>query len=433
MVDRVNRPLPRAYWRLVAAHGISNIGDGVFLVALPLLAARLTRDPVAISLIAMAQVLPWLIVSLPAGAIIDRSDRRRVMIIANVVRAGALGVLCAAIVADVAAVWMLWVLAIVVGTAEVFYDHSAAGLLPDLVPTEQLERANGRLWSVEYASNTFIGTPIGSLLFTTAAVLPFGVDGISFIVAALLILTIRGSFRHASATPTGPSSLTAEVREGLRWLWAHQLLRAMALSLALTNLAFQIPTAVFVLFAQDVLGIGERTYGLLFAVMGVGSVLGGLIGDRVVARLGKAGTIYVALGVWVLTLLAVGIYPSTWFVAIVLAIESFVVTVWNVVSGTLRQQAVPAHLFGRVSSASRWIAWGTLPIGSIIGGQIAARVGFRANYFVAAAVMVAALIVASTQVSRANIDRAIADNREPTPSADPTPTSLPRPDDHLLE
>ncbi|MGD9997909.1 MAG: MFS transporter [Ilumatobacteraceae bacterium] len=409
--QRVEQRLPPSYWRLWWASGISNLGDGVFIVALPLLAARLTRDSVSISLVAAATALPWLVLSLPIGALIDRSDRKHIMVAADTVRAVIVGGLTILVALDLAHIWMLWLVAVVLGTAEVFFDNASQAIVPAIVPQRLLEKANGRRYAVELAANTFVGTPLGSVLFATALFLPFGVEAATFAIAAALVLPIRGNFNPNEAPRHESASMYAEVRTGLRWLWRHPLLRTVAISLGLSNLAFQMPQAVFVLFAQDELGVGEKGFGLLLAVMGVGAVVGGILGDRIVARLGQAASIYTALVTWVLTLVAVGAFPVAWFVAIAVSIESMAATVWNVVMVSLRQQIIPAHLFGRVNSVYRWFGWGTLPIGSVLGGQVAASFGLRATYFVGAAVMVLALLVAMRHVSTSAIVRALSGNR----------------------
>jgi MFS family permease len=411
MARQVDQRLPPAYWRLWLASGISNLGDGVFLVALPLLAARLTDEPVPISLIAAAASLPWLVLSLPIGALIDRSDRKRIMVRSDSVRALVVGGLAILVAADAAHIWMLWVAAVTLGTAEVFFDNASQAIVPALVPPRLLEKANGRRYAVELAANTFIGTPLGSVLFAVALFLPFGVDAATFAIAAALVLPIRGNFNPNVAPRHASASIYAEIRTGWRWLWRHPLLRTVAISLGLSNLAFQMPQAVFVLFAREELGVSERGFGLLLAVMGTGAVLGGVLGDRIVARLGQAASIYTALIIWIFTLVAVGAFPVAWFVALAVAIESMAATVWNVVMVSLRQQIVPAHLFGRVNSVYRWFGWGTLPIGSVLGGQVAHWYGLRATYFVGAGVMVVALLVALRHVNTASIVRALSANR----------------------
>lgn len=422
MTRNDNERLPPAYWRLWTASGVSNLGDGMFLVALPLLAARLTRSEISISLISAASLLPWLVLSLPIGALIDRSDRRTVMVAADAFRAVVVGLLALAVAFDATGIWMLWVAALALGTAEVFFDNASQAIVPAIVPTHLLERANGRRYAVELAANTFIGTPLGSVLFATALALPFGVDAATFAVAVVLVLSIRGNFNPNTEPRHESASIYAEMRTGLRWLWRNPLLRTIAITLGLSNLAFQMPQAVFVLFAQDELGVGERGFGFLLAIMGAGAVLGGLLGDRIVARLGQCASIYTALVTWIVTLLAVGLYPVTWFVAFAVAIESMAATVWNVVMVSMRQQIIPAPLFGRVNSVYRWVGWGTLPIGSVLGGLIAHAFGLRATYLVGAGVMVVALLVALRNVTTASIVQALAGNRTAR-SHDETPVA----------
>lgn len=434
MSSTPREPLPPAYWRLWTASTVSNLGDGVFLVALPLLAARLTRSEVSISIVAAAASLPWLILSLPIGTLIDRSDRRRVLVVADSVRAVLIALLAIAAAADRAEIWMLWVVALGLGVAEVFFDNASQALVPSIVPPHQLARANSRRFAAEMAANTFIGTPIGSVLFASAVWLPFGVDAATFAFSVMMVLPLRGTFRavapaatadEPAGTAPGTASLVQETREGLRWLWSHPLLRSLALSLGLSNLGFQVAQAVFVLFAQERLGIGERTFGLLLGLMGVGAVLGALLGERIAQRFGTSGAIYLALGTWVCTLALTGAFPVAWFVAAMAVIESLAATAWNVVTVSLRQEIVPSELFGRVNSVYRWFGWGTLPIGSLIGGQIAAGFGLRAPYFVGAAFALAAVLVSLRHVSPRSIADAIGTARRAREANEPTDGQAP--------
>ena len=412
--------LTRAYWRLFAASGISNLGDGLYFAALPLLSARLTRSETLISVTAAASLLPWLLFALPVGAIIDRSDRKRVMVLTDTLRMVVVGALALAVALDAVHIWMVWVVAFTLGTAEVFFDSASQAMLPAVVHPDLLGKANGRKWSVELTANTFIGTPIGSLLFIAAMALPFGVDAVTFAIAALLVVGIPGNFSATTVDRHPTASIYAELRTGVRWLWRLPLLRAIALSLAISNLAFQMPLAVFVLFAQDVLGVGESGFGLLLGLMGVGAIIGGLIGDRVVALLGRTVCIYGALVTWTLTMLAVPLYPHAWFVAVVVTFETMATTVWNVVTVSLRQQIIPAELFGRVNGVYRWVAWGTLPIGAIAGGQVSAVFGLKAVYVASAMLMVLALAVLVRDVRTSTIVQALAGNRDAS-SQDCTP------------
>lgn len=404
--------LPRAYWRLWTASTVSNLGDGVFLVALPLMAARLTHSAVSISLVGAFAGLPWLLLSLPIGAIIDRSDRRRLLIRADTVRCLLVGVAALAIASGHARIWMLWLLALGLGIAEVFFDNASQAILPAIVPPEQLERANGRRYSAEVTANVFVGTPIGSLLFAAAIWLPFAFDAVSFLLAVVLVMSLTGSFRPP-ARRGEPTSLHDDVRIGVRWLWHNHVLRGLAIALGLSNFGFQMSQAVFVLFAKERLRITDREFGFLLALIGIGSILGGLVGDRIVARIGRFGALYGSIVVWCVCLLTFGAFPNTAVVIVVSAIEALAVTVWNITTVSLRQQIVPDELFGRVNSVYRWFGWGTIPLGAVAGGQVAEHLGLRAPYFSGAAVVAVAAVVLVRSVSPTALDQATS--RTPAP------------------
>lgn len=431
MTSTVRERLPAAYWRLWTASTISNLGDGVFLVALPLLAARLTRSEISISLVSAAATLPWLILSLPIGALIDRADRKRVMIAADSIRALVIGGLAVLTAFDVTEIWMLWIVALTLGVAEVFFDNASQAIVPAIVPASQLQRANGLRYAGELTANTFIGTPIGSLLFAVAIWLPFGLDAATYVLAVLLILPIKGRFHPgADRQRDVRGSLYSEIRTGMRWLWRYPLMRALALSLGLSNLGFQVAQALFVLYAQEELGIGERAFGFLVAAMGLGAILGGLLGERIVHRLGASTAIKASLVVWIITLLIPGFFPITVLVAFAASVESAAASVWNVVTVSLRQQIIPPELFGRVNSVYRWLGWGTIPIGAVIGGQIAHAFGLRSVYFVGAAFVVVALVLSLREVTRNTIAHALASVADDHVT-DPTPLSMER--DDLLD
>ncbi len=417
--------LPAAYWRLWTASAISNVGDGVLIAALPLLAARVTDSRVSVSLISTFFAIPWLLFALPAGALIDRADRRRVLVTADMFR-GALiaGVAVVAAFSDVQ-IWMLWILAFGLGVGEVFFDSTSQTILPAIVPSEQLQRANGLRYSVEITGNTFVGAPLGSVLFAAAVWLPFGVDAASFVAAATLAATLRGSFKPVGQE--SPQGWRREIRTGFRWMWRSPLLRNLALSLGLTNLAFAACESTFVLFATEELGVSDRMFGGLIAIVGLGSVLAGLAGGWLVAKVGRRFAILVAAFTPVVTMLAIGTVPVTWWVVLMTTVQAVMITIWSIIAVTLRQQIVPDHLFGRVNSVYRWFTWGSMPVGALLGGLIASRFGLRAPYFFGAATMFLAYLLIVAQLRERNIQAAIeANTPPPLVTLDPTPLAIDR-------
>jgi MFS family permease len=388
----VSARLSPAYWRLWTASTISNLGDGVFLVALPLLAYRLTRSELSIAFLGVAAAVPWLLLSLPVGAVVDRVDHRLLMVRADVFRAVVVGALTIAVASSNVHMWMLWVVAASLGVAEVFFDNASQAMVPAIVPIEVLEKANGRRFAGEIAANSFVGAPIGSVLFVGAMWLPFGFDAVSFAVAAILVFTLR-----SAVTPRPPSvdrrPLRVDISEGLRWLSGHRPLRGLAIAAGLSVLGMEMTAAIFVLFAKELLDISDRWYGALIAIGAVGAVGGGLVAERLVKRLGSLSIIYGTVVVWVLCMFAEGFWPRLWVSAIATLAMAFGTTVWNTVTVSLRQRVVPPSLFGRVNSVYRWLVWGSLSIGAALGGIVARGFGLRAPFFLGAGFGAAALVV----------------------------------------
>ncbi|MBI4932774.1 MAG: MFS transporter [Actinobacteria bacterium] len=427
--------LPAAYWRLWTASAISNVGDGMLIAALPLLAARITDSRVSVGLISTFFSIPWLLFALPVGALIDRTDRKRVLVTADMCRGALIGGLAAVAAFTEVQVWMLWVLAFGLGVGEVFFDSTSQTILPAIVTSEQLPRANGLRYAVEISGNTFVGAPIGSILFAVAVWLPFGIDAVSFVVAALLAASLRGNFRPTSVGLD--IGWRRQIRTGVRWLFRHRLLRNLALALGLTNFAFAACESTFVLFATEELGISSRGFGLLIAIVGAGSIMAGVAGGWLVNRMGRRFAILVASFSPVVTMAAIGTLPVAWWVVLMTTVQAAMITVWSIIAVTLRQQMVPDHLFGRVNSVFRWISWGAMPVGAFIGGVVAQNLGLRAPYFAGAAVMLVAYLIIVINLRERDIAAAVAANapRPMNPTAfDDTPDGIPRdPMDDLLD
>ena len=425
--------LPNAYWRLWTAAAVSNLGDGVFVIALPLLATRVTDDPVSVGLIAAFFTIPWLLFALPVGVIIDRSDRRKVLVVADLCRAALVGALAVVVAFGDVKIWMLWALAFGLGVGEVFFDSGSQTLLPAIVPEAQLERANGFFYATEVATNTFIGMPLGGALIAVAVWLPFGVDAASFVLAATLAATVRGSFRPTGMAPkASPVSIVTDMRAGVRWLLDHALLRSLVIIVALMNLAFAATQATFVLFAKDELNISDRAFGPLLALVGLGALLAGLTGGKIIGAIGRRPAMIAAAVVPAVTSALTGLFPNVWMAIPLTALQAFTTTIWSILAVSLRQQIVPTHLFGRVNSIYRWISTGAMPLGALFGGVLASVYGLRAPYFAAAGLlllasaaivlrMAAGPLAAATPDSEATNDATVVDA-----PIDDTPLSLAR-------
>ena len=390
--------------RALAASVASNLGDGIRAAALPLVAASLTRDPLAFSAVAVAGSLPWLLLSLPAGALVDRVDRVRLMTLAAAWRAAAVGLLGVAVATGRAGVVLLIVVAAVLGAGEVVFDNAAQTLVPSLVPRSDLERANGRLYAAEITAGQFAGPPAGGALFVVAAALPLLVESGLLVVAALLLVGLRRRVARGDGGPVavGPSAprepIGVAIRAGVRWLRGHRLLRTLALLLAVMNGTVSMGMATFALYvtgAGSVLGLEPVAFSLLLTVGAAGSLAGSLVAARAVRRAGRLRVLWATLVTAVAVPLLIGVARGPLLVGGALALMGLTGVAWNVVTVSLRQTIIPDGLLGRVNSVYRFLGWGSIPLGGALGGVIADVAGLRAPWIAAAAVSVVALVPAS--------------------------------------
>jgi len=386
----------------------------MYLAALPLLAAELTRDPLAVSVVTFAGWLPWLLFALPAGALVDRLDRRRVMTAVDAARALVVGALTVAVLAGWASIPLLAVAGFLVGAGQTLVENAAQAMVVAVVGRDprRLERANGRLVASLTVGQQLAGPPAGSAAFAVAAWLPFLADAVSFAAGAALVATIGGRFRPEDpADPDPPSrrSLGAEIGEGLRFLFGHRLLRAAVLLVSASNLAFMAGEAILVLFATDELGLDGRGYGLLLAAVAVGGLPGSLLAHRVAERVPPGPLIVGGVLAGAAAMAIFGLATDPWLAGAAYAATGFVWGVWNVTLLSLRQAMVPDPLMGRVVGAIRLIGFGSIPVGALLGGIVARELGLRAPFLGGAAVLAVAALAAAPVVTTGAIRAARAE------------------------
>src|SRR5512132_539986 len=385
-------PLGRAFWRLWSASTLSNLADGVVKVSLPLVAVKLTDSPALVAGVVVAVTLPWLLFALPAGALADRVDRRAAMLVANVARASALAVLVATVLLGYGSIWALYAVALFVGIAETVYDTCAQSILPQVVSRERLSRANGRLQAAELTANEFVGPPLGGVLVATGTAVAFAAPAGLWAAAVGVLLLVQGRFRVVREHRT---TIRADVAEGLRFLWRHRLLRTLAAMTGLFNLATNATFAVFVLYAvgpDSAMGLSDAGYGLLFATIAAGSLLGALVADRVERRLGRARTLTLSILGGALTVTAPALTTDPLPIAAAFFTGGATLALWNVVAVSLRQRITPDRILGRVNSGYRLVAWGSRPLGAAAGGLIGETLGLRAVFAAAGALILLTLI-----------------------------------------
>jgi MFS family permease len=386
----MSKKLGASYWKLWTATAISNLGDGVSMVAYPWLASAVTRSPILIAAAGFASRLPWLVFTLHAGVLTDRFDRRKLIVAMDFMR-GLLTVFVGAVVyfnrdsfpaldelttiTNLQTNWPIYftllITAFLFGLAEVLRDNSAQTLMPSVVEKENLETANGRMWSAESLTNSFIGPPLGSLLIGIAIFIPFFFDAISFFFAVALIASLKGTFKPVDDGKVREKiNFKAEIKEGYAWLWAHPLLRPMAIILGTMNGLATMVGATYILFAQEVLQTSVFTFAVLGTAGAVGGTIGGLLAPKVSAKLGSGRSLAMVLAAAPIGSLIIALTTTWQVVWVVVLFETFFAILWNTITVSLRQSIIPTHLLGRVNSVYRFFAWGSIPIGMFLGGGL---------------------------------------------------------------
>ncbi len=412
--------LDARYWKLWGAVASSNLGDGLVSLAIPWLASLLTRDALAIAGVALATRLPWLVFSLQAGALTDRFDRRRLMIVANSLRALIVGAAAVAVFLDVMTIPLLYVVGFGLGMCEVVFDNTSQTILPGLVPRERLERANGNIMGAQMVIAEFVARPIAGALVGLALSLPFAIDAVTAAVSVALIAAIPGSVRTPHDATQKRPRMRTQIAEGLRWLWQHRLLRLLAISLGIMNGMMAGAMATYVLFVQEILLLDGLGFGLLLAGGSVGGLLGSILAPNVTRAIGSGPSLTFGLTAPIVALAVIATTSNPIVAGAGMAAFGFTAIMWNVVTVSLRQTLIPDPLLGRVNSVYRFFGWGAMPIGTLLGGALVnvveltatRELGLRSPFILGAVVYALLAMVAAPRLRTARIDHAKQDAAE---------------------
>lgn len=404
------------YRWLWTSTAFSGLADGLFRVGLPLVAATMTRSPTLIAGLTFAVTLPWLLLALPVGALVDRLDRRRVMLGANLTRAGCAAVLAGLLSTDTTAIGLLYAIAFGIGVAEVYYEIAAQSIVPRLVHGDVLARANGRLFGVQLAADEFVGPPLAGVLVASGAAVTVGVPGALWVVGVAALLLVHGRFRVESPETSETTArrtaaqraatLRRDIAEGVRFLWRQPLLLRFTAMNGLFNLATSATFAIFVLQALGPMGLSGTTYGALLAVIAAGSLLGSVLAERAERLLGRTRTLWASYSATVLVVAAPALTTNAYAIGAAFFFGGAGMLVANVVTVSLRQRITPERLLGRVTSAHRLVAWGTKPLGAALGGIIGDFYGLR-SVFAVMTVVALGMLTALLGVDDRRLDTAV--------------------------
>lgn len=401
------KPLGSGYWKLWTSSALSNLADGVMKVALPLVAIRYTDSPALIAGLTFAFTLPWLVFALLAGALADRFDRRRLMLLANTARAAFLACLTVATVAGAGTIWLLYAAGVCIGVAETVYDTSSQSILPQLVGKDALSRANGRLYAAELTTNQFVGPPLGGFLVALGVGLAFGAPVLLWVAAIGMLLLVRGRF---STDHPRTTTIRADIAEGLRFLRGNTLLRTLAVMVGGFNFASSAVFTVFVLYAvgpHSAMRLTDPGYGVLLTASALGSVLGTFLSEPAERLLGRSRALTLTIVGSLLTVATPAFTTNPVVIGAAFFVGGITVSIWNVITVSLRQRVTPQHLLGRLNSAYRLLAWGTMPLGAAAAGVIAQLFGIPA-VFLSMGTLVLCLVIGMFWVTDARMAEAEA-------------------------
>jgi len=338
---------------------------------MPLLAASFTRDPITIAGIGVFTPLAKIVVSLGGGVLVDRSDRRRLMLASDLLRLVVMAVFAALVVSEQVSFGVVYAVVFVLGIGEFLYDTSATAVVRDIVPRRRLTTANGWLYAAEDGAQDLVAPPLAAVLFTLAAWLPFIVDAASFGVSALLILTLRGKFRpERPEQPEQPTSVRVELRDGFAFIRGRPFFRAAVVVWSTLGFALGLAIATRVLFVLQTLDGGSLGFAAVVTAGAVGIVVGNLFAGRLERRLRPGGLLVSAVTVGGVALLATGAAPVIGVAALAQGVWGMGFALANTEMVTIRQRLVPDALLGRVTGVFGLASSLGMVIGAVIGGLL---------------------------------------------------------------
>ncbi len=386
-----NTSLGGRFWTLWASFTAANLGDGLSLVAFPLLAVSLTDDARLVAFVSMCRFLAFPLLGLPAGVVIDRFDRRNLAVVAQIGRAGAVGAVAAMLASDSATIPALAAAAFVVGAGEVITDGGLPAVVRSVVSAVDLDVANSRLSASQTVANMFIGPPLSALLFEVDPSLPFLGAGLLYLLTIGFLARLSGRFRPDVEIDSG--SLRQRMTRGLSYVWRHPVLRPLALVVAAFSFVGEAGNAIFVVLVTERIGLSNVQFGLLLTVEAVAALAMSFAVAPLVRRASHGASMQLSVVAFVAAALILGTTTMVAAVFLAMVLGGVSHPMWNIVSTTVRQRLVPDAIFGRMMTAYLFIAWGMQPFGALTGGVIAEQFGPEWVYLMSAGVVGSLLVL----------------------------------------
>jgi MFS family permease len=350
---------------------ISTIGARATTLAYPLLVLALTGSPVTAGVVGFAQTLPYVLFYLPAGSLIDRWNRKPIMLVADAGRALAMGSLVVALLAGWLSVTQIVLVAFVEGTLFIFFQLSESAALPHVVHRSQLSAALAQNQAREYGAE-LVGQPLGGIFFGLGRMLPFLFSALAYVVSFLCILLVRPALQDKRERT--PMRVLADIGEGVGWLVRQRLLSTLVVLIGITNVVFTPLPLVMIVRAQR-LGASPAFIGVMFSFLGAGAILGALSTPWILRWVSNRSVLLGSLWLWTVQLAVLPLLGSPIWLGVAIATTWLTGPAFNVLVGLYRYALTPDHLRGRTQSAARFVAWGTIPLGNLVGGLLVGSIG----------------------------------------------------------
>ncbi len=374
------------YMLLWTGQAVSTTGSGISGLAYPLLVLALTHSPAQAGLVAAIFGLPYLIISLPAGAYVDRWNRKHVMIICDAIRAVNIGTIPLAAALGHLSIVQLYFTSGVEGTAFVFFNVAEVAALPRVVDKSQIPDASSQNQASQ-AAGALISPPLGGVIFQTLGqTVPFLLDAVSYAASVISLFFIKTEFQLERTV--APRPLWVEVGEGLSWLWQQPLIRYMTFLTGGLNFAGNATFLILLILAKQ-RGAPPALIGVMFAISAVGGLAGSLVAPRFQRRFGYAQVIITTVWVGALVIPLFAIAPNVFVLGALGAVTFLVGPIYNAVQFSYRVSLIPDELQGRVNSAVRMVGFGMIPLGSALAGILIQTMGAMHAVLVFAAVEIA--------------------------------------------
>ena len=378
-------PLGHDFTRIWSASLITNLVDGVLRLAAPLLAVSLTQDPILIGALSALGLLPWLFFAIPIGAMVDRFDRRKALILGNILRALIALFIAFAVSQGFINIWLLLISVFFFGICEVLVDTTSQAVLPQILDKSNYERGNSRLQISEVIVSQFAGAPLGGLLYAVSIALPFYFSTTGFILAGLLILLFpfenEINARKKGEIEQERLGLKGDIKFALNYLYQDKQIFSIVVITTLLGFFYSLSNAIAPLFILKELNVPPALFGVVLAIGGVGALIGSIAAPMASRYLGRGRALAINVFFASLLVIFIGLSPNAYFFVAVSVLIGFTISVWNILLMSLYQSLIPPELYGRIHGARRTIVWGLMPIGALLGGVIA-RGGLRLPFLI---------------------------------------------------